>query len=139
MIGLAALIGMISAISGYWLARSLDANIAGSMATMTGVVFLLAFLFAPKRGMVAVAQRKKRQKWEFAQTSLAMHLMNHEATPAAANECTVEHLQDHFRWQPTFADTVVVKAQQRDLVKRENGILVLLDNGRSLAQEALVH
>ena len=139
MLGLAALIGIISAISGYWLARTLDANIAGSMATMTGVVFLLAFLFAPKRGMVAVAQRKKRQKWEFAQTSLAMHLMNHEATPAAANECTVEHLQDHFRWQPAFADTVVAKAQRRHLIKRENGHLVLLDNGRSLAQEALVH
>ena len=139
MIGLAALIGILSAISGYWLARFLDANIAGSMATMTGVIFLAAFLFSPKRGMVAVAQRKERQKWEFAQTSLAMHLMNHEATPVAAAECTVEHLQDHFRWQPNFADKVVVKAKQRELVKQENDHLVLLDNGRSLAKEALVH
>lgn len=138
MLGLAALIGIISAISGYWLARALDANIAGSMATMTGVVFLLAFLFSPERGMVAVAQRKKRQKWEFAQTSLAMHLMNHEATPVAANECTVEHLQDHFRWRPEFANKVVDKAQRQELVKREDGYLLLMENGRSLAKEALV-
>ncbi|MFO7682407.1 MAG: metal ABC transporter permease [Chloroflexota bacterium] len=138
MLGLAALIGMVSAISGYWLARTLDANIAGSMATMTGAAFLLAFLFAPQRGMAAFARRRQRQKWEFAQTSLAMHLMNHEATPAAANECTVGHLQDHFRWQPAFADRVVDKAQRRDLVKRENGRLILMENGRSLAREALV-
>ncbi|PIE80027.1 MAG: zinc ABC transporter permease [Chloroflexi bacterium] len=139
MIGLAALIGILSAVSGYWLARTLDANIAGSMATMTGVVFLATFLFSPKRGMVAVGRRRQRQKWEFAQTSLAMHLMNHEATPAASTECTVEHLQEHFRWQPDFADKVIVKAQQRHLIKRENGHLVLLDNGRSLAREALIN
>src|SRR5919107_1892374 len=39
-----ALIGVFSAISGYWLAHPLDASIAGSMATMTGISFLLAYL-----------------------------------------------------------------------------------------------
>jgi manganese/zinc/iron transport system permease protein len=139
MLGLAALIGTISAIGGYWLARMLDANIAGSMATMAGLVFLLAFLLSPKRGMLASARRRQRQKWEFAQTSLAMHLMNHEDTPAADSECTVEHLQDHLRWQPEFAGRVLGKAQRRELVKRDNGYLVLTDQGRSLAREALVH
>lgn len=33
-----ACIGIISAVSGYWLAHGLDASIAGSMATMTGVL-----------------------------------------------------------------------------------------------------
>lgn len=139
MLGLAALIGIVTAIGGYWLARILDANIAGSMATMAGVVFLMAFLFSPKRGMVAFARRRGRQRWQFAQTSLAMHLMNHEDTPAAADECSVEHLQNHLRWEPEFADQVLSKAQRRGFVKRENGRLALTDAGRSLAREALVH
>jgi manganese/zinc/iron transport system permease protein len=139
MLGLAALIGTVSAIGGYWLARVLEANIAGSMATMAGLAFLLAFLLSPKRGMLASARRRRYQKWEFAQTSLAMHLMNHEDTPAAASECTIEHLQDHLRWQPDFAGQVLNMAQRRELVKRDNRYLALTDQGRSLAREALIH
>jgi manganese/zinc/iron transport system permease protein len=138
MLGLAALLGVISAVGGYWLARLMDANIAGSMATMAGLVFLVAFLFSPTRGLVAYARRRGRQKWEFAQTSLAMHLMNHEDTPAAVSECTVEHLQNHLRWQPEFAGQVLLKAQRRGYVQRDNGALALTESGRTLARQALV-
>src|SRR5690606_12042526 len=60
-------IGVVAAILGYWLGCCLDASIAGWMATMTGVLFGLAYLFAPERGLVAVARRRTRQRWEFAQ------------------------------------------------------------------------
>ncbi|MCS6826544.1 MAG: metal ABC transporter permease, partial [Caldilinea sp.] len=49
----AAAIGVLSAVSGYWLAYALDASIAGSMATMAGVIFLICYLFAPERGVLA--------------------------------------------------------------------------------------
>ena len=62
------------------------ASIAGSMATMAGVVFGAAFLLAPERGLVAIARRRARQRWEFAQTMLAIHLLNHEGQPEAAVE-----------------------------------------------------
>lgn len=48
----AAAIGVLSAVSGYWLAYALDASIAGSMATMAGVIFLVCYLFAPARGVM---------------------------------------------------------------------------------------
>ncbi len=72
MIALAVGIGVASAISGYWLAHAVDVNIAGAMATMTGVVFLVVFLAAPERGMVARWRRHARQKWEFAQVMLTI-------------------------------------------------------------------
>lgn len=139
MLGLSALLGAVSAISGYWLARALDANIAGSIAAMTGVVFLLAFLFAPERGMAALALRRRRQRWEFAQTALAIHLLNHEGTPAMAVERRVDHLQYHLHWEPGFAGEVVRRAQREGLIERENGDLSLTAAGRQRAQAALVH
>lgn len=136
MIGLSILIGVVSAIGGYWLARALDASIAGSMATMTGVCFGLSFLLAPERGMIAVAHRRARQRWEFAQQMLALHLLNHEGTPEAAAESRVEHLNKHMRWTPTFAIQVVRRAEQRGLVRRQGERLALTDQGRQVAQEA---
>lgn len=46
-------LGAVAAVSGYWLAAALDASIAGSMATMAGVVLGVAVLFAPERGVIS--------------------------------------------------------------------------------------
>lgn len=138
LLGLSVIIGVSSAIGGYWLARALDANIAGSMATMNGFVFLMTFLLAPKRGVVAGLLRGRRQKWAFAQTALTIHLMNHEDTAVAADECRIEHLTEHMRWQHDFADDVVKRAQQNGIVMRRGPILHLTDAGRLRAREALV-
>jgi manganese/zinc/iron transport system permease protein len=134
---LAAGIGAVSAVAGYWLAYALDASIAGSMATMTGVAFLAAWLLAPGRGLVAAARRRSRQRLEFAQTMLAIHLANHEGGPDQAVESRVEHLGEHLRWEPDFAGRVVRGAERRGLVVASDGSLALTDRGRALAQEAL--
>lgn len=138
MLGLSVGLGIASALSGFWLARALDANIAGSMAAMSGVLFLLAFLLAPQRGLIALALRRARQRWDFAQTALAIHLLNHEGAPEFAAESRVDHLYYHLRWQPTFAVQVVQRAQRAGLIERSNGNLCLTEAGRQRAQAAIV-
>jgi manganese/zinc/iron transport system permease protein len=139
MMGLSVGLGVVSAVSGYWLAHLLDASIAGAMATMVGVVFGLAFLFAPHRGLVAVLRRRARQRWTFAEKMLAIHLLNHEGLPEAERECHEAHLQEHLRWEAPFAARVVKLARQDGLVLRDKGHLSLTEAGRFLAREALVH
>ena len=138
MLGLSAAFGIASAISGYWIAHIFDASIAGAMATMTGVVFCLTFLFAPHRGIVALARQRVRQRWEFAQTMLAIHLFNHEGLPEAERECRVEHLDEHLRWDREFAEKVVKYAGRHEAILDEGGALHLTPRGRQIAREALV-
>jgi manganese/zinc/iron transport system permease protein len=139
MIGLSVLIGALSAVSGYWLANLLDASIAGSMATMAGVIFFLVFLSAPERGLISAARRRVRQKWEFAQTMLAIHLFNHENTPEYLQESRFEHLHEHLRWDETFSAQVVKRALDASLIQRQNGTLFLTANGRERAKSALTY
>ena len=138
MLGLSALIGVLSAVSGYWLARWLDASIAGSMATMVGVLFLVTFLFAPERGMIALARRRDRQKWEFAQRMLVIHLFNHEDSPEAERESRVEHMHQHMRWEPSFSARVIERSVQADWIFRQNGHVALTEKGREAARKAIV-
>ena len=138
MLLLAAGIGVLSALSGYWLARSVDASIAGSMATMTGLVFVIVYVAAPQRGLVAQLRRRKRNRLEFAQAMLAIHLLNHEGRPDAAVESRIEHLREHIRWAPDFAVRVVRYAEQTGIVRQQAGQLQLTDAGRTLAQDAMV-
>ena len=137
MLLLSAAAGAASALSGYWVARWLDASIAGSMATMTGVLFLLAFLLAPRRGVVAVARRRERQRWRFAETMLAIHLLNHEGRADEAEESRVAHLDESLRWPPPFAARVVRGAERDGFVVRRNGSLSLTERGREVARAAL--
>jgi manganese/zinc/iron transport system permease protein len=137
MLVLAALAGAGSAVAGYWVARWLDASIAGSIATVAGVGFALAFALAPGRGAVAVARRRARQRWRFAETMLAIHLLNHEGRPDAAAESRVEHLDESLRWRPDFAARVVRGAVRRGLVAERGGSLALTERGRAEARAAL--
>lgn len=137
MIGGSAGVGALAAISGYWLAHVLDASIAGSMATTTGLLFGSAVLFAPERGVVAQWRRKRRQKRRFAEQMLAIHLLQHEGTPSAERESRVAHLQEHLGWSPGFAETLVRHATQRGTVQPRNGHLELTDDGRERARAAL--
>lgn len=135
MLGLSVLGGVVSAIGGYWLAYGLDVSISGSMAVMCGVVFMLAFLFAPQRGLVAGRRRRRRQRWEFSITVLAGHLLTHENSAAASDENRIEHLGVHLRWNPSFAKQVVQRARREGVVLLEGDALFLTHAGRKRASE----
>ena len=137
LISLSVLIGALSALGGYWLAHWLDASIAGSMATMAGVWFGLALLFAPRRGLLAATRRRVRQKWDFAQTMLLIHLLNHEGCEEEVSENDIRHLHEHIRWRPDFASQVVIRAHRRGLIDLDGSRMALAKPGRQLAQQML--
>ncbi len=137
MLGLAVAIGVAAAIAGYWTAHALDASIAGSMAAATGALFALSWLLAPDRGLVASARRLARQRWNFPQAMLAIHLLNHEGRPEAAEESRVDGLHEHLRWEPEFAHQVVARALARGLVTRTDGRIALTERGRAVARDAV--
>ncbi|MFW6084951.1 MAG: metal ABC transporter permease, partial [Gemmatimonadota bacterium] len=138
VIGLSAGFGALSAVLGYWVARWLDASIAGTMAGMSGALFVLVLLFAPDRGLVALARRRARQRVEFARQMLAIHLMHHEGTPDAEEESRIDHLSRHLRWTEEKAERIVKSARKAGFVTVADERLHLTDEGRVAAREAML-
>ena len=138
LLGLSVGIGVVSAISGYWLARGLDVSIAGAMAVMAGVWFAVCLAFAPERGLVAQARRRARQRVAFAERMLLVHLLHHEHTPEADRECRVGHLSEHLRWERSFAARAVRAAERGGAVTRSGDRLALTAPGREAARRAMV-
>jgi manganese/zinc/iron transport system permease protein len=127
-----------AALSGYWVAHLLDASIAGSMASMAGVIFLAAFLFAPAHGVLAAVRRRWRQRQEFAAAMLAIHLLSHEDSPEAATECHEDHLGEHLRWERAFASRAVEAAIRDGLIVNRDGHLSLTPRGRQRAADWMI-
>lgn len=60
MLLLAVAQGALSSLLGYLLARWTDSSIAAAMSTVSGILFLMAFLFGPENGLVIRLLRRRR-------------------------------------------------------------------------------
>ncbi len=138
MLILSVVIGCVNAVIGYFIAYITNVSIAGSIASVTFLIFVLIFMIVPNRGLISIARRHIRQKWEFAQTMLVIHLFNHEGLPEAQAESEIAHLHEHLQWERTFASRVVKYALNNRYVSQNAAQLMLTDSGRTIARKALV-
>jgi manganese/zinc/iron transport system permease protein len=138
LLALAVGLGALAAVVGFGLAFWIDASLAGCMAVGVGLVFLVVFLLAPDRGLIAEIRRRRKQRFEFAEVMLAIHLVQHEGQPEEAEESRVDHLHGkHVGWTPEFTRDVVAGAVRRGLVVKAGGQLSLTELGRATAGHAL--
>lgn len=133
MLGLAMFFGVLSAISGYWFAHWLDASIAGSITTMLGVLFLLVYLFAPSKGLIAVMYREKQQRIEVSLLTFLLHLKNH----SEEEERHVNHLNEHINWQKVRSKTVLDLAQKNNMILIDNNLVSLTPKGDKFTSLAI--
>lgn len=133
MLGLSIIFGVVSAISGYWMAHLLDASIAGSITTMLGILFLIIYLFAPSKGLIAVMYREKQQRTEVSLLTFLLHLKNH----SEEKERHVNHLQEHINWQKVRAKTVLDLALKNNMIVIDKKIVSLTDKGDEFTSLAI--
>ncbi|MBX9626426.1 MAG: metal ABC transporter permease [Gemmataceae bacterium] len=138
MLGLAVAIGVVGAVAGTFAAGRLgDVNIAGAVAAALGLLFGVAFVAAPGRGLVAQAVRRWRQRRAFHETMLAVHLFQHEGTDAEADEAGCGEVHRHLGWPAGQTAAVVARAGRHGLVRREGDLLKLTEAGRGRARDVL--
>lgn len=129
-------VGAINGILGYQFAHYFDVSISGSMALMTGIVFFLVFILAPKKGLVTTIRRRRFQKVDFAEKSLMFHIYNHEGDANEALECGVDTIHKHLRWKDEFLNKIINKLKERDNIYIKDNIIKLTDGGRKYAAES---
>ncbi len=133
MLFLSALIGAVNGISGFYLAVLFDVSIAGSMAVMTGLIFLIVFVTAPNRGLLSSLRRRSRQKLEFSKKTLLFHLYNHEGSENEAQEAGIHTLGVHFHWDTAFTDKIVRYLLKEKYIMLDKDIIKLTEQGRSIS------
>ena len=129
MIGLSVVSGVVSAVSGYYLAVALDVSISGMMTVTAGGLFALAALFSPSHGLVARALRRTRVRERFAADLLVMHLAHHRT---AAD--TIDSLREELNWTPAWLAKIMRTLEAERNVLVESGAVRLTDQGRERAE-----
>ena len=133
MLSLSVVFGVFSAIAGYWLAHWLDASISGSMTTILGIVFLLVYLFAPKRGLISVLYRNKQRQIEVSLLTFLLHLNNHQEI----SERHINHLNEHINWRRVKSKSVLDLALKNNMIIIDKSIISLTDKGKNFTDKAI--
>lgn len=133
MLILSGLIGGLNAILGYQLATVLDVSISGSMAVMTGLTFLLVFIFSPRRGLLTTMNRRNHQKIEFAGKSLMFHIYNHEGEENEDLESGIHTIEKHLQWSKKFLNSIIKELIEKQFIYIESDVIKLTESGRKHA------
>ena len=134
MVLLAVMLAVSACVAGYFLAIRWNVSIAGMMASMTGVWFALALMFAPGNGLVAQALGWRSKRLDHDCRALVAHLFTHQDTPAMPEENTLRALVEHLRWPEPRARAAILRAHDRDLIERRAGLLTLRPKGNAEAE-----
>ncbi len=131
------LFGVLSAVPGYGMARLLDVSIAGSMATMVGVLFCMVWLLAQETGLLARWRRHRRQQRDFALDLLLIHLLHHEHRPEATAERHRATLPVHLNWTDEKFTRILEEGQRRGWLRLEGRMVHLTEAGRRHARKRM--
>jgi manganese/zinc/iron transport system permease protein len=123
LLGLAVLLGVTSAVGGYGAARLLDCSIAGAMATVAGIQFLVALLLSPRHGLLARLVVHHRLGARLAGQLLLLHLRKE------GPEVAPELLGRRFGWSGRKLARTLARLRAAGWVEEAAGGLRLTTRG----------
>ncbi|WP_288183481.1 metal ABC transporter permease [uncultured Sporomusa sp.] len=131
--------GILSAVTGYAASFWLDVSIAGSMATMTGLIFFTVIMTAPRKGIIAVIRRSCQQKYEFAGLALLIHLLTLEARKPGGGQGQADDLVNQLQWQASFFHRVLDRLVINQYAALQANEIRITAEGRSYVQQSKLY
>ena len=132
MMLLAVVLGVGSAVAGYYLAAAFDVAISGMMAVVAGAFFALALFFSPSRGLVANLMRRRRNRRSFTSGLLLVKLEE------LGSRATEEDLVRGLNWDRGDVSEALRDASRRGFLRTpEAGTVALTEEGRGTAHRVL--
>ncbi len=116
-----------------------NTSISASMALMMFFLFLVAWVFSPRYGLVSGVLRRRAQRRQFANQMLLGHVFNHQAAADAAAELSVATLHEHLNWSPQKTQRVLQRVRLRNLAVIEGNLVQLTDRGQQRVRDFIHH
>lgn len=128
------LLAGLNRLFGLGLSEQWNSSISASMVLMIFFLFLVAWVFSPRYGLVSTLVRRAAQRHHFDDQVVMGHIYHHQGQVAEHEELMIATLHRHFRWSPRKMARVLARLRSSYLVRFEKGLVLLTPQG-----EARVH
>ena len=128
---LSCLLGTAGAVLGIIGAIVSDSSLAGMMAAVLGVFFIVSLIFAPATGILAAFRQRKKQRFAFGRETLLQHLLFHAGTKEESRENALSTLSVHMKWPETFTRQICRSLLKDGYITERNGLLLPTEQGKA--------
>ena len=128
---LSCLLGTAGAVLGIIGAIVSDSSLAGMMAAVLGVFFIISLIFAPATGILAAFRQRKKQRFAFGRETLLQHLLFHAGTKEESRENALSTLSVHMKWPETFTRQICRSLLKDGYITERNGLLLPTEQGKA--------
>lgn len=125
----AVLIAVGAAVSGTQAAFFLNTSIAGMVASVIGLVFMMTLIASPQVGIIAKIRYRRHLHVRYGEETLLFHVFTHQNTPCAPVENGTGTIHEHLHWSPRFLKKITRRLMKQNLLVVENGIYKLSHKG----------
>lgn len=120
---------LVNTVIGYFLSLFFDVSVAGMIATVTGVTFLITVCVAPEKGVITQIIKRQTKKRLFEQELLLLHLQSHEHELDYAIEAGKKTILFHLHWDEKKFAAVSEKLIVNNEIECENDVYFLTEKG----------
>lgn len=136
MLLLAAGGGVLSAAGGYLLSRRLDCSPAGAMATVSGLLFGLAFLFSPAHGVITRLILRRRLRLRVTLEDLLLWAVRREER-GESRPWSAAGMGGELEWLPAEVSSALARSRRAGLIEGRDSSLRLTETGRARGLDLL--
>ncbi len=128
--------GVINSTIGYKAALSLNVSMAGMVATVSGLSFLIIMLVSPEGGVTKWLNRIKQKK-DFDMNLVLFHVDNHTAADNERCELGLDFISHHVNWTKgkTLRQCKVLISKGLLDIDSEKQVYRLTDAGKTLSRQ----
>ena len=119
----------INRLFGLELPARWNSSISASMVLMIFLLFVLAWVFSPKYGLISTLIRRASQRRRFDSQVVLAHIHNHQFTARHDTELRVDTLHVHFRWSAGKMARVLRRLRGMGLIAVVNQTVELTERG----------
>lgn len=128
---LSCLLGAAGSVLGTIGAIIIDASLAGMMAAVLGLFFILSLIFAPSTGILAAFFQKKTQRFTYGRETLLRHLLFHAGSKEEIRGNAIDTLSLHMKWPDSFTRKICRSLMKDGYIIEKDGLLLPTEQGKA--------
>ncbi len=130
MIVASVIYALVNTTLGYFASIYFDVSVAGMIATVTGVTFLITVCVAPEKGVITRIIKRREKTRLFEQELLLLHLKTHEGQEQYKIEAGKKTILEHLGWSESKFDDISKKLVINTEIEEKSGVYYLTKKGQ---------
>jgi manganese/zinc/iron transport system permease protein len=112
-----------------------DSSISACIVLMMFFFLVLAWLFSPRFGVVAMMAQRRYQRRNFAEQVVLGHIYHHRNTDIASIELHADSLHEHFKWSKRRMAWCITRLRTFHYITLQAGQVALTERGEQRVQK----